>query len=90
MKRVAACLLAGIVGASADESSTKVAPPPSYTFMEVGVTDGTDGHRMDDKFFIGRLPVDGESVEMIYVGRDPTSNHLRFQLRVKRPWWRVW
>jgi len=52
-----------------------------FYFMEVKVKIGekTD----NSKFFIGRLPVPGEAVEMVYVN-DTIDGGMRFQLRVKK------
>lgn len=63
------------------DTSMKYTFKPTYTFMEVGVKN-ENGERNDEKFFVGRLPREGETVEMVYVGRNATSGDLRFQLRV--------
>lgn len=50
-----------------------------YTFMKVGALD-EHGKPAPEKFFLGRLPLEGEAVEMVYVGME--GNDMRFQLRV--------
>lgn len=64
-------------------AKVEIAKPVRYTFMQVGVL-GLDGNRDDEKFFVGRLPKEGEAVEMVYVGRDPDNDNLNFQLRVRQ------
>lgn len=53
--------------------------PTRYTFMEVAVVE--HGKPANEKFFIGRLPVEGEAVEMVYTGSE--DGRMKFQLRVR-------
>jgi hypothetical protein len=54
--------------------------PVEYTYMEVHVLAG--GQTANEKFFLGRLPHEGEAVEMVYVGSKPDGT-MRFQLRTR-------
>ena len=56
-------------------------PDAEYTYMTVKCTD-MSGNLQNEKFFIGALPLVGESVEMVYVGDFPDGS-MRFQLKVK-------
>jgi hypothetical protein len=74
----------GISGFMAGDAQAQliVSTDPTYSFMTVKVTD--HGQLANEKFFLGRLPTAGETVDMVYVGedeRDPGS--MRFQLRVR-------
>lgn len=56
----------------------------AYTAFAFKVTDET-GRTNNSKFFVGRLPLLGESVEYVYVGNfedDPDT--MRFQLKVRQ------
>lgn len=55
--------------------------PTSYTFMQVGVFD-KDKNPINEKFFIGPLPIEGQAVEMVFVGME--GNYMKFQLRTKQ------
>jgi hypothetical protein len=86
MKTILSLLLGCTAALSADTLPNFV-PPPSidhYVFMEIGVPNA-DGTRDDGKFFLGRLPNEGEAVEMVYVGRNSFNGNMRLQLRVKTP-----
>jgi hypothetical protein len=50
-----------------------------WIFMEVSATH--HGEPANEKFFLGRLPEEGEAVEMVYVGSK--EGRMRFQLRVR-------
>lgn len=52
-----------------------------FTFMTLHAID--HGVTVNDKFFLGRLPSDGETVEMVYIGSE-TDGSMKFQLRVKQ------
>jgi hypothetical protein len=62
--------------------------PMQYHFMEVHVVNGVTKQTMNEKFFIGELPIPGDVVEMVYTGNGP-DGQMYLQLRTK-PWWAFW
>ena len=71
-------------------SGEVLAPLPrqtEYTFMEIRAVD-ENGNVTNERFFEGRLPNIGETVELIYVG-SRADGTMRLQLRVRnRTGWR--
>src|SRR5262249_27775372 len=53
-----------------------------YRFMSVLVQD-ENGKPVNEKFFLGRLPKQGEAVEMVFMGTN-AEGAMIFQLRVKK------
>jgi hypothetical protein len=60
--------------------SQPVESATEYTYAEIHVIEY--GKTANEKFFIGRLPVEGEAVEMVYIGSRKDGS-MRFQLRVR-------
>lgn len=79
-------LMSGVaVGAVVAQNNPPTAAA-SFTALAIKVT-LSDGTLANEKFFVGRLPKIGESVEYVYVGKfdaaDGDPDMMRFQLKVR-------
>lgn len=80
MKTLITMIFCGVIANVAIAQEVKM-PPTEYIFMEIHAKNG-NGTTNNEKFFLGRLPVEGEAVEMVFIGFNKEGG-MKFQLRVK-------